>query len=248
MARLLLLLMLSLQAPQKNSSPTNRAQTSAANQRGSDSLPIAVKLMNTGESEGDAKREAQRIEDERVNAERTYGLTKALVWGTVLTLFVLIVQSWYLRRSVLHAEKATRIDLRAYISVGETEIRPDGGSVTLTNNGRTPARDIRARIHGYIGPKSKWPSSYARLTEPMKGETSLAAGASKTQPFPLEPLTSDEIRQIEEGDPAWIYVHGFVTYKDVFGKDCVTEYCFDLPADGSSGRYANNTEGYNKET
>src|SRR5687767_6071763 len=121
-----LALFLSLQAPQKTDSPSERPQPSANEQRGSDSLPITVKLLNTGESEDDAKTEAQRIRDERIDARRTIRLTEALVWATSLTLIVLVFQSYYLRRSVAHAEQSEERQLRAYIFVDESNWKESG--------------------------------------------------------------------------------------------------------------------------
>lgn len=151
MTRLLFLFALSLQAPQKADSAANRGQTTAPDQRGSDSLPVAVKLLNTGEDEAAAKQNAERILEEKKNARNNLVLTGLLVLATVVSLGVLGYQSYWLKRSVTQAEQATRIELRAYLSVAEVAIR--------THTGRVVKQTSAKHLHSWCGATARIPRS-----------------------------------------------------------------------------------------
>lgn len=234
-------------SPQVQNAPANRPQPSAPQQRGSDSLPITVKLVNTGKTEAEAAQEAQRIEEDRRLANQTYRLNFALFFATVVTLIVLAFQSYWLRRDVRHAELATRIDLRAYVRAalthhsGEVYIR-------LENVGKTPAQITQFLATVYHGPKSWWKGAQA---EEVQTPVALAPGATGLQgPFDLPELTPEDQKQMATGDPAWVYVYGVVRYTDVFGSTWSTEYCYDTEAsDFRSSRPALTlTQGRNRAT
>lgn len=242
---LLLFVVLSLQAPQKDDSARNRQQPAAAYQRGSDSLPVSVKLLNTGENEAAAEQNAERIQEERANARSSLFITGALVIATMLSLVVLGYQSYWLKRSVTHAEKATRIELRAYIMVSGVTIRAEAGRVTLINGGKTPAYRVRGGLHVYHGPRSWWrPETEGKIEE---APVTLAPGGDFFREFSPPLLTAKDEAQIAIGDTAMIGIHGHIAYTDVFGVPCTTEYCYDVDV-AKIGTNINLTDGHNEAT
>lgn len=247
MTLLLVLFALSLQTSQKDNRPANGAQPASANQRGTDSLPVSVKLLNTGETKDDAKREAQRIDEERVNARKTLGLSKALVWATGITLIVLIVQSFYLRSSVIHAEKATRIELRAYVNPSGVSIQPTIAKIIFKNVGKTPAHAIRSWRHTYHGPKTKWDKEWKDKVWADEG-LSLAPDGTIQHLGDVPALTPEDEAQIAAGDPAIIGAHGVVRYTDVFGDTWETEYSYFIEVLNINKSGITLTSGYNKST
>lgn len=214
---------------------------------GTDSLPISVKLINTGQSDSAVMQEAARIREEQAARDSNLTLTKSLVGATILTLFVLVYQSYWLRRSVTHSEKATSIDLRAYLNPAEVSLLPTGVRVVIKNVGKTPAHEISVWRHTYHGPKSLWNKDWQDRQWANEGLT-LAPGATIQNLSDVPELTSDDKVQIAGGDPAIIAVHGVVRYRDVFGVNHETEYAYDAEVANLKTRSINITSGYNRAT
>jgi hypothetical protein len=127
-------------SPQVQSAPANRAQASAPQQRGTDSLPISVKLINPGQTQAQAAQDAERIKQDRRLATQTFYTNVALVTATILTLLVLCFQSYWLRRQVTLAEQAAAQQAKDM----NASIRAAQKSIFVSRD--TAKRELRAYI------------------------------------------------------------------------------------------------------
>src|SRR5688572_3912566 len=107
-----------------------RAQAAQNTQRSADSA-AARSGVESGNQQTAAQQQAERVDPERSLAWRTYRLNAALVAATVLTLLVLTVQSFLLWRDVTQKERHGRIQLRAYMAIGDVGIDEKHAFVTL---------------------------------------------------------------------------------------------------------------------
>lgn len=98
------------QSPDEQTRSGNNGAPSEDHQPGSEANPIAVKLLNTGESDAAAAQEAKRIAKkdafDKSSTEWTIALTGVLGFATILQFGALFYQGFWLRRSVKVAERA----------------------------------------------------------------------------------------------------------------------------------------------
>lgn len=141
----LLIAMLSVgassEAPYDTTKSGKKPDSTHTQQRGSDSLPVSVKLLNTGESKEKAAQDSARIQVERMIGVSTLRWTKvAGVSGVVLAIFA-VATWWVIRRSAQR-------QLRAYVGVifkgytPATRDDPLSFHIRIKNYGQTPALNL----------------------------------------------------------------------------------------------------------
>jgi hypothetical protein len=93
--------------PQQHATPQNSPTYSAPDERGTEKMPFAVKLLNTGKSDKEAADETDQVRREN-NAEWWMRvLTGALVGVGILQLFAFIAQAFALRKTVRESARQT---------------------------------------------------------------------------------------------------------------------------------------------
>jgi hypothetical protein len=129
--------------------------------------------------------------------------------------------------------EASRIDQRAWVGpTGEVilDIKPwkqPQITTVVSNTGKTPALHVRALIVGKIGLKgTAMMFDYAKLPSGQnRSDTTLQPGTHITlYPENTPVFSPTQIETIKRGDIV-VYVHGKITYQDVFGKEHHTTFC-----------------------
>lgn len=226
--------------------PIQRAESVQVNPRAADStqrgqraqrdtgpLPSAEQLVGGSETENQTSQTAQRIAEDRALAQRGYRLNVVLAIAAVITLIVLGVQSYWLRRDVTHAERATRIGLRAYLhpTVATYDDGVQEGTVTVKNFGQTPAHDLRVILRMFSGAREdfRWADNPGDTNEIRR---ILPAGGERQYTFGVPDLTERDLAKLSAGSVTAIRVQGRILYKDVFGVTCMTDFL--AGADGNA--------------
>jgi len=164
---------------------------------------------------------------------------------------------WLVYRAML---RATKITERAWLvsDVGLIEETKTEGIhqviVRIVNNGKTPAWVTRAGSNGWwASDKNPLPKTPKYdLMEPFTKEGQLLPPtAGLPQGFPLEKTRIDRAVKKE----LILYIFGFVEYRDVYGEQHLTRYCYrakpalDLNHPNALDFYfASPTDGYLKAT
>lgn len=139
--------------------------------------------------------------------------------------------------------KSSNLDQRAWVGptsfihpVGESVYFREGSQpsfgVVITNNGRTPARNLHVMIQRQTFPKgTPFDAKYSD-----EGGPESTAVLFPNQTFNLttkpesRPLTARQVEMITTGEFT-LYVFGMVTYEDVFGIKHRTTFCGYLTPD-----------------
>lgn len=237
---------------QKESSPDNSHQESQSDQRGTKTMPLTVKLLNTGKSDAEATQEANTVKEhtqlDTWVGKWTIRLTSALVLATVLQFGALLYQGYWVRRSVKGAEYVITKGQRPYVFVFNVfQFKAEWIDVadsyaymlpfTVANYGTMPA--TIEDVHFSIGGKDGGPivlklidRSYLFVTSPI-----FTIGERRDDSFPVWPWSiklkmyhsghpeSPEI-SVEPVDASEIFFWIVVKYRGVFtgGHEC--SYCW----------------------
>jgi hypothetical protein len=217
-------------APQTNpaSHLTNQVAT---DQRGTERLPLAVKLLNSGRSNAetgeDNRRDDQKAALEKWASEWNIKLTAGLVFVGLLQALAIIYTAFVTNKSATAAQASANAvvsQLRAYIGMRvkqgipptfNAEIGPYG-AFEVKNTGQTPAFDMIYWIRGGIGPANHHgplPDSDEDDVAPQP--MTLAPGSSvdiaSTGPVP----DANVVAAFEQGLMA-AYIWGEIEYTDAF--------------------------------
>jgi hypothetical protein len=228
MRALLLVLALS-QQPQSASS--QNAKTPAAQQRGSDSLPLSVKLLNTGKTAEEAEQEDKRAA-ESTQINRRQLVANWIIAG--LSLLAVGVSWWTFHRT----RQITRQQLRAYIGTTKTQyfapatMGADGEiRAAALNSGQTPAFKVKSwsgthlREYPLAGDLPPHPDPEFGTTDTM-----LPPNAE----FYLRGTVHAAKRKLLDGTNA-IYFFGRIEYEDIFGHQHFTNYRFLWRGEATDG-------------
>jgi hypothetical protein len=242
------------QAAKEPSPPQNTAPAAQPDQRGTESSPLSVKLLNTGESQAETaektKRENDNSSQERWVGNWTIGLTIALVFATMLQFFALLYQGYWLRRSVRIAEAALTSAEQAFLfqhSVVIIPIKDPDGFMRgwqfifgWKNSGSTPARRVflHTSFHmvlkpdpvadsGDLPPNFDFPDTYGFREPTEQVQLSIGPqGEMASNPKTIDVLDLDEAysRRMR------IFMYGWADYTDIFPKTPRhrTEFCFEI--------------------
>jgi hypothetical protein len=244
------------QNPPSQNRPTAKTQRATEpDQRGTDSLPLVVKVKPTPKTQTEAD-EANADRDER----RVVDGILILIGAIQTFVFCLQLRAFNAQKSAMNStvremqlatqeaktsasgmlqetQRANRISLRAYVGVqGGTAIYQDTkngkifeGRPTMWNDGSTPAHKVRYWANAGIR-KAPLPPD-APLPKPDKATTHalvLAPGKSVSMNRFLEETVSpaDEER-VRRGNmnDDGFYVWGRIDYEDAFGKPHWTNFC-----------------------
>ena len=157
-------------------------------------------------------------------------MTAATVALATITFFLTLFTAWLwsaTKKLVIGAERTAKHELRAYMGVERIRIHQDSTntnipgdwSIKIRNFGKTMAKDTEVWIAGAIGDGT--------------GNSSSGDRRSKTVVMPNEAMgfreaiekTPKDSEGFRQGS-ASIYVHGKITYKDVFGENHWTAFRF----------------------
>jgi hypothetical protein len=221
-----------------------KPRPSTAQQRGSDSLPVSVKLLNTGKSADDARQETERIDENRRQYRQTFLLTVVVAAVGVIQVVAMWLTYWLMRRTAQR-------QLRAYIGIDGMDYLPQGDGralsyeIKLRNYGLTPAYGVSATTTRDI---LKYPlSATYKLIEAPDADQAVGAPPSYMTMHPGElrtvtssvrdPRFSDEaitgFQDSTDGSPdqTQLYCFGTITYRDAFGRDHWARYCKSFGGD-----------------
>lgn len=133
------------------------------------------------------------------------------------------------KASVKTMRATAKVELRAYVAASDFSITDKGdGRITLTNFGKTPARDLRIWSITFHGPKSAWTGTVGISGRPPVSRT-LAPRQWTEQRFRPNPMTAAQQQLVAAGEPEWIYVRGQACYTDIFGVERETNFSYGGP-------------------
>lgn len=217
---------------QKQPASSNSHQAPETDQRGTDSMPLSIKLLNTGKSDKESAQEADAVHE-------TITLTEALVAATVLQFIALIWQGRWIRRSVRAAENALTNLERPYIYVDIATSAASGGDfeglyfhtvkIICRNYGRSPAILVERATEDACVPTGALPKPLSTTHGILLPEgTAVGAGGESRYKFDkaVESYARDH-RKVEEGTHDF-FIHGWVRYHDLFGGSHITGFCAKL--------------------
>lgn len=222
MLAILLALALSQNTPQVKSAAPAKQQTAQTDQRGADSLPIAVKLLNTGKSTQEAAQDSQTVADNRKANARQF-------WLNIGLLMLTVVQAVGLVWSIVASSITTRRQLRAYVAVSTSGIIPDdyGGTgrlfIRFKNSGQTPAYDLIPIVGNLVVPvevAKAYP--FPEHPEPERAATSTTLGPGCDYTIRRR-YEKEEMVAVEAGTHRF-YIFGRIEYRDAFGKKRYTAF------------------------
>jgi hypothetical protein len=197
-------------------------QPGAGPQRGTDSLPVAVRLLNTGKSAADAAQEAQAIADTQQTNRRQF-------WINIGLLFLTVVQSIGLIVTIGTTNRTNRRQLRAYVLPDQIDAPydqlgtpafpiPMAYALVVRNYGTTPAYKVSVIWSSYVGVPNESQNSFPELApSPHQSTTTLGPNCTVMMLIAPGPVTPELRAELNAGSRR-LYVYGEVTYRDTFGK------------------------------
>jgi hypothetical protein len=223
---------------EKNAVPQNSGTDPADDQRGTESTPLMVKLLNTGKSHEETTQESQRVEKENNTDWWTVRLAIAAVGIGTLQLFAFIWQAIVLGMTIEVSRDTARRQLRAYVAgIPDFMFAFSDSSLPRTrfklhNSGTTPAHRLRHRTEIEILPNPveagmSLPAPSGNFSDPMVLFPNTNFTGNKTR---AKVFDTGEISRIRNGT-ASIYVYGEIEYFDIFENRQTSSFCFRLEAD-----------------
>ncbi len=215
-----------------HAAPINPAATHTQQpQRGTEDAPVAVKLMNTGESDAVAAqnqaREDAKMAFEREIADKTIALTFGLVFVGIIQAFAIGYTAIVTNKAANAAQAsadAVKAQIRASVGIKSVSLehvevgKIPRAEIILRNAGQTDALHYtQVGVMGFdrYPVPGKMPSIgeiKPRHAPPLVAGTEIhLVVALKT------PLDAAQIAALQAGVAA-IYVAGAIAYKDVFGE------------------------------
>jgi hypothetical protein len=136
-----------------------------------------------------------------------------------------------------HAKEAAEKELRAYISVipGFFRGQEDAGahcvaSPVIKNFGKTPARNMRARLWLCLGDSDRGDETiFDKFKDviPYTFRTDVGPGQEIAKMiFMLDGISADDVLKLGKRHGKAIYLFGVIDYTDVFGNDRFTKFCY----------------------
>lgn len=215
-------------APSTPKAHTTR-DTAWTQQRGTDSLPLSIKLLNTGKSQRESGRDSARIAEDKEDREKAFWLTVVLALATVIQAIALFITIGTLRSTAQR-------QLRAYISaaIAKHTFEISGTTIkcffeiAIWNHGQTPAHEVTGDSAMAVLP-FPLPANLDFPPYPaMEPSSVLTVGAQQKLPyeFRIELTFSPEVfATIRSATSNRLYFFGEVTYLDVFKRRRKTRFC-----------------------
>ncbi len=224
--------------PEKDSTKTQHDTSN--NHRGSDQLPLVVKIIQTEKNKMEADNEAKEKEEKKLNDRRIIRFNGFLIVIASLQLIVFAWQAHRLRQSVTATKEAANAAKRSTESLSRVErayilikgisfnLTPGlatsphfcaGGIVSLYNAGKTPAFPLK--IQAIIELRETLP------IEPPQKEQKVMPGTfiipNNSHNFSIE-TNSRNVDIATQG--LKLFCYGIVYYKDIFGELWETGFCW----------------------
>jgi hypothetical protein len=233
---------------QRQAAPSQ--ENSAPYQRGTPEAPVVVKVSPGPEDESKA---AQDAKDRKEKAELDRKLvdfngdlafyTKLLAYVAAFQLMALLIQAYWLRRTVKVSEiaaiaakesaDAVVTQLRAYAFVTAANLRgfeQDGPlrlQIRISNRGQTPAYEL-THEHGFTYGLASISRLKGDLWPPERdvplSKATLPPGVIKDAFIDIAEPLSPEIKSAIRDGTHGLFAYGEIRYKDGFGNPRVSKY------------------------
>lgn len=224
----------------KNNHAKNDQQASNTEKRGTDTDPIAIKIIPSPDAKTNATNDAEWRKEK---AEEDRKLTWATIILAVVTTFLAIFTAFLwlsTRKLVIGAEKTAQRQLRAFVSPESVDISNTSASgkvrvnIRIKNYGQTPAYKCTCvrRNDIFDFPVSVFPEFKAPPNKPVPSKIDIPPGGFFETCITGMELTQQERSALEEGAKA-IYVYGMIEHEDAFGVTRTTG--FRYMSGGDSG-------------
>lgn len=219
--------------PQQQS--TSSKEDAAKDQRGTESSPLVVKVLNPPKAEPDATKNPQEQEKQPPTDWWMFGVTGVLAGIALLQLGAFIVQAIRLGQTIKTMDATAERQLRAYLVIEKCDLqyRDDQPvvSIKIKNCGQTPAD--RVMVYGTIDILQR----RATIIRPVSIETlskaRLGAGAAHREDIKTtRPISDSEAAGLIAGTH-WLNVGGDVEYTDIFSNTWALP--FEFVAGGKYG-------------
>jgi hypothetical protein len=223
------------QPPPRAAETQPTPQTPPVDPRGTEQVPLIVKVLERPQSETEAAQEIADREQQRARdgllAKFTDDLalyTEFLAALSALQLAAFLYQGYWLRRTFKSAEDTASRQLRAYVGVREFEIEDFVvGEVPIVrfeiaNSGQTPSYRTRIWVGvGYLPNPME-----GTFPEPNHGTTFrvLNPADSITRNTRAEGILTQDILDAINAKTTRLWVVGQVEYRDAFGRDHRTDF------------------------
>ena len=149
-----------------------------------------------------------------------------------LTLAVAIAaiwSAWSFQKQLTESSKAFTVDERAWVAPITTDLRSEAAQngpgtifvVPFSNTGRTPA----LKVHAWIN-RTKAPQQITD-TDPITDKEGILLppqGVGNTSTADI-PILAGDVDMIKNNG-LMLFVYGTIAYRDIFGKDHWTQFCF----------------------
>lgn len=184
---------------------------------------------------------------ESLRLNSSYVLATWILAGVgLLTLVGYAIQSYFLIRTFRNARKTSRRGLRAYVGplVHETHfVFPDHFILKIKNCGQTPAYGVLCDLNWicFSGDRVAWPDSHpfqpwngpiGSVFTLLPGETNTSEIRFNEVPPPSGFSLSEAVTAFDKQEVT-IYFFGVIKYRDTFGKDRFSNYCYRLVPGGT---------------
>jgi hypothetical protein len=199
-------------------------------QRGTDSLPMVVRISPAQVEQLITSQQAQQHEQESSPDWWMIGLTGLLAVSTL--------GLWLATRKLVHgAEKTAERQLRAYITVKRCktrlERRPSGGwglawVPQIINAGQTPAYDVRVCTMSDIRPDPLPPGTdLLKELEPGTGSRHTLGTGQSVWPLVYREMSDSELTDLKSrAKGTAFYLWGTAVCRDIFRMERTTEFCY----------------------
>jgi hypothetical protein len=238
------------ESAKQNRIPKNSREQAATDQRGTDKLPISVKLLNTGKNEQKAAQAARQEQTADSTNWWTIRLALAAIFISGLQLIAYSLQAARLKETITVMRENGERQLRAYVIANAGDVKEEADSsgnhtfewrVQITNVGQTPAYNLGGRgcvsILPYPLPDNfdfPYPDS---VIEDAPTAIPIGPQDPKLIPFSLEkPCTAEEVAALKSNGNLKLWLYGIVKYVDVFKRPRYTNFCFYIMWEGDRAR------------
>jgi hypothetical protein len=223
---------------QPRNQPGASSQPPTADERGTNNLPLIVKLAPTPQSQAEA---AEKSDEEKDQLSSNWWLVRATWLLAIIGLLQLCVfglQARRLRQTIKTMDETAVRQLRAYVSaqmgVGNipvqnlTSTAAVNTHVLIYNHGRTPAYQVEVLAGIDVLPYPL--SANYRLPavtpppRPISKTVIHPDGHTINGTFSAAPISAFQMNQIQTGSHR-LYVFGTIKYIDAFKKPRTTTFC-----------------------
>ena len=221
-------------------------QAPQTDQRGTESSPLSIKLLNTGENAAEAAEKADAVKHTEQTERWTVDLTFVLVGATILQFGALLWQGWQIRRQITLAHEEFVASHRPKFVIREPHLAvihcpadpPEKVDYqirfALTNAGETEGTLVESFVVVMEMSKDGWTHLGVEGTHDFFGHIALPAGGHREITIDMRPKISETITKnltFHRQYPEWneiLFLRGTVVYGDENGINRRTAFCRHL--------------------